>query len=507
MAKSNVLGTFIRNKRQDKGFLDVTSFARRLSRSVSYVSRVELGNSDGPSLKFLNEIAQVLEVDLKYLVELKELDNSSESAASESSARRIGSDEGIRLDEAVRRAVASSARLETNKGDGETVSHIETLGLRPDLDKLGKTHLDMAEKFLDRGMGEKCLEHLEHALGAYEQLGDGGGVALACFSIGRAHRRMAHDPSYEASARLNHLTAAHDWFGGGYAAFSENSALLSDELRGRMPECLSQWARTDEQIAMHIFQPEDTPGDGLNDDIRMQAYIKMRSATQTYYKETARTKREIALTQYEEWIEQLDTRIKDETDERARYALSKELASTYQRLGVLCRDLGCAEGSSAEIKNKYRQMGVSAFLAALQRQRILVLACPDSPELIQRSLDRLANTHADFGVSILLHGGSEEASALVAVREEAYWQFRVAQRLYAMLGFSSEDMRVDYVDSQLIGVEREQVLESEIVSRQNMERLLAQSDFGTSSHPAFGYPLTYHLGTDRAEEQPLLAGQ
>lgn len=496
MAKTNSLGNFIRNRRKEVGYPDLTSFARHLSCSVSYMSRIELGNSDGPSLKFLGEIAQALQVDVKRLVRMKEQDNESGQLVpvDDGGEGHDGASNGIYLEAVVRNAVSVLDPSSLNDLAETSLPDVERLDVQADLKALGKAHLDVAEKFLAQKLEVPAMEQMMHALKAYELLRDEGGIGFTCFNLGRAHRRLVNASAPSPSGRLHHLIEAGSWFRRANAALTNDPERLSDEHRERIAECTSQWARSDEQIASLFVNLINEIGDEFGDAV-VQAREGLRESARTLYLVRARAKRQTALAQSNAWIEQLNLRNNDikKVTGATRRKNTFLLAEAYQRLGVLHRDLAFVETDN-DVRSHIHWSGFLAFNEALQLRRTLVGDLYD-PVTTAQSLDRLANTHGDFGYSLMLHkGGTADAAT---VREEAYWQFKVARTLYGLLGMADDDPPVEFVDGHLSVIQREQGLDSDIISRRRIEELIARSDFGTKEKPAFGYPLLYCLDIEQ----------
>ena len=530
MTKSNILGTFIRNRRKEIGFPDVTSFARHLSRSISYVSRVEVGSSDGPSLKFLREVASALGVDVKHLLQMKEHDDShnrpkynSEQTTSigvASVERNSAAAENADLEVALHYALAAPdhfngqttdiGRVHASLPKANLVTGPDPLtsyptnhsGVHLALKTQAETHLEMAEKLHVQHLWKEAHEELLLSLSIFERLEDAAGVAFACFGLGRLHRRMVHALLLNAAERVAQMMEAEKYFARAYQAFTQASQEIPDEYCDRVPECLAQWARTDEQIAKHFNYIDTENIDDVSDSAVKEKRDGLKKATQEFYMARAYAKRNSALMKYRVYIADLSSKLGEKS--------TQLLAGTFHRLGVLCRDFSCSELKTSD-RIRFGKAGIQALEVSLQYRRETAISLQSyqgavrerqdglKPQDTQKQLDRLANSHADLGLSLLLYLGlrsaeNSEASYwkdVAAIQEEAYWQFKVARKLYSVMELESADPRVEYVDSHLIEIQKEQVQESDIVARQEIENQLAEAVFGTKEQPVYLYPLLY----------------
>ena len=477
----------------------VSGLARRLGCSVSYLSRVERGNADGPSLKFLQEVSQILKVDLKHLVQLKEQDGSSERAP-QGAGSSHGEEAGkSRLGSTTRHAI--TVLTEPLRGPlqpqerhpQEEALEGDRLGLRGDLDALAAAHVGVAEKFHDEGHAAESLVEQLRALAYFERLGNWGMAAFCCLNAGRTYRQMAYDLVAASDEQQSHLLEAQAWFERGYATFTEHVKMLSIEHLGRRTECLAQMARTDELIAGWL---ERSYEEQAVDFVPAEARDALKRALCAFYLERARVKREEALTQYEAWTALLRSA---EDDKRGGWENKQFLlGEAYHRIGIVYRDLAHCE-TDTKRRGKYQSECVATFINALEHRRALASAFPNDRRRTEKYLDRLANTHGEFGLSIQLQQDDKGVDK-AAMREEAYWQFRVAETLYGVLGLADADPRVEYISSHILGIQTEEVPQSEIISRRRVDELLAKCDFGSGEHPAFGYPMVYCLTGGKAAE-------
>ena len=500
MSKGNSLGNYIRNKRKEMDVPGgVSGLARRLHCSVSYLSRVERGNADGPSLKFLQEVSQVLKVEMKHLVQLKEQDSSSEGVHQGAGSSHGGEARKAPAGSTTRHAI--TVLTEPFRGHFQPQKRHpqeewlegDRIGLRADLDALAAAHVNVAEKLCGEGQAAEALDEQLKALAYFERLENWSMVAFCCLNAGRAYRQMSYDLVVAFEEQQSHLFEAQVWFERGYATFTEHVKDLSVEHLGRRTECLAQMARTDELLAVWLERTYEEPS---IDFVPAEAHDALKRVLCAFYLERARIKREEALTQYEAWT----TLLQSIEDDNAGGWENRQflLGEAYHRIGIVYRDLAHCEADIRR-RRKYQTECVAAFLKALQHRRTLASAFPKSREKTEKYLDRLANTHGEFGLSIQLQQDDKGVDK-AAMREEAYWQFRVAETLYAALGLADNDPRVEYVSSHVIGIQIEEVPQSEIISRRRIDDLLAQSDFGSGVHPAFEYPMVYCLTTGKAAE-------
>lgn len=493
MSKDNTLGNYIRNKRKEMDIPGgVSGLARRLGCSVSYLSRVERGNADGPSLKFLQGVSQILKVELKHLVQLKEKDSSSEGALPKAGSNYSAEAGKTRAGSTTHHAI--TVLTESQGGQHQPQERCQQeewlegdqSGLRADMDLLAAAHIIIGEKLQVIGQSLESLSEQLRALAYFERLGNWSMAAFCCLNAGRACRQMAYDLAAAHEEQHNHLIEAQAWFERGYATFTEHVKTLSIEHLGRRTECLAQMARTDELIAGWL---ERSYEEQAVDFVPAEACDALKKALCTFYLERARIKREEALTQYEAWIALLQST----EDDRSKGWENKQflLGDAYHRVGIVYRDLGHCE-TDTKRRQKYQSECVATFLNALKHRRALVSAFPNDRMSIHKCLDRLANTHGEFGLSIQLQQDDKGVNK-AAMREEAYWQFRVAETLYGLLGLADADPRVEYISSHILGIQIEEVPQSEIISRQHVDEFLARCDFGSGEHPAFGYPMTFRL--------------
>lgn len=498
MAKTNTLGNFIRNRRQELSILGgVSGLSRELGCSVGYLSRVERGNADGPSIKFLQEAAKVLKVDVKHLIQMKEQDGSAERDDKGNGTNMDGEQGKISAGSTMRQFAAVAAGHQKEQTLQSSQLDVDRLSLRADLDTLAKMHLGVAEKLLDKGYTAEALAEQRQALITFERLTDAAGIAFSCFNHGRVYRRLAFDQAASPVERIQFQQEAGDWFERSYTTFTENLDKLSEEYLGRRTECLVQWARTDELTGWLMAR--------LNDDDNgafpvLEAQTAMRSAVATFYSTRAREKRLEALSQYEAYISRLLAKDKEGADKKEGTDEWEHiiflLAETHHRIGVVCRDLAHVETNS-QLGSQYRSQGIDAFFKALEHRRELVKAFPGDQTRISKYLDRLANTHSEFGNSLQLQqddSGADEAD----MREEAYWQFKVAWKLYDILGMVSDEPSIEYVSDHILGIQQDEGRHSDIISRQRVEELLTASDFGTVKKPSFEYPMTARLDAKKA---------
>ncbi len=500
MSKGNALGNYIRNKRIETGTSGgVSGLARELGCSVSYLSRVERGNADGPSLKFLQEVSRILKVDLKHLVKLKEKDGSSEGTPQADGSSHGGEAGTTRAGSTTRQAITvltepqRGRRQPHKRPPQEEWLEGDRSGLRADLDSLAAAHVSMAQKFHDEGHAAESLDEQLRALEYFERLGNWSMIGFCCLSAGRAHRQMAYNPATAFKQQQGHLMEAEGWFERGYVTFTEHVKTLSLEHMGRRTECLAQRGRVNELIARQFQRSYE---DQVTDFVPAEARNALTKALCHFYLERARIMREEAITQYEAWIDRLQS-----TEDGGGEGWENRqflLGEAYHRVGIVYRDLAHSEADTKR-RGKYQSECVAAFLKALEHRRVLASAFPSDQKRTEKYLDRLANTHGEFGLSIQLQQDDKGVDK-AAMREEAYWQFRVAETLYAVLGLADDDPRVEYISSHVIGIQIEEVPQSEIIARRRVDDLLAESEFGSGQHPAFGYPLVYCLTGGKAAE-------
>ena len=168
------------------------------------------------------------------------------------------------------------------------------------------------------------------------------------------------------------------------------------------------------------------------------------------------------------------------------------LAETYHQVGILCRDRAHAEADPL-LRERHRADCIGAFLKALEYRRQLAKAFPGNQARTDKHLDRLANTHGEFGNSIQLQQSDPGVDG-AAMREEAYWQFKVAWKLYVTLGLGTDEPPMEYIGDHIVSIQHDEGRQSDIIARQRVEELLSEANFGTREQPAFEYPITYRLG-------------
>lgn len=525
MAESNFLGNFIKNRRKEKGFSNTTRLARRLGCSVGYLSRIERSAADGPSLKFMRELAQVLDVDVKDLVRLKEQDGRPEQlkASHNSTMQKEGdprksSYRGRMMGGDASHAMMPIIDYRTERTLLSKQLNLDRLGLRSDYKNLGLTLFDIAQKLLVatklpdaeeskseekpemRPLVAESLDVLALALALFERLNDFGGTAFTHFKVGRVHRSASFDTSLSTSEQLHHLREANYSFERAYAIFSEHLDELPDEYMERRPECAVQWARSDEEIAYLCSRSNMDQTDEF--DSKTEAGIKeeYQRVILAFYLDRAKAKREAAVEQYQEWIATLCGR--GEARDGNWEANMHRLAEAYHRLGVGCRDLAHAS-DDPQYSDRFYQKGIKAFHQALEHRKILALAFPDDPARTAEFLDRLANTHGQFGLSVQLQDNDSKATSEredAVLKEEAFWQFQVSERLYRLLELAEEDPRVENARQYLVSIHTEHGLDSDILARQEIEAKLEATEFGTKTHPKLQYSVVYVLKPERLDE-------
>lgn len=473
----NSFGTYIRSRRKALG-MTIADLAKRSEYSVGYISRLELGQADGPSSTALERLAQGLGCDVTVLLRLKDAGTQTPElpAGTKSDLEREMIEQFRTADDRVQRYLIEQAQLSQmllGRADGPPdARHLldrikpdagsnEKKDNKPDVlpssDKaLGarvfgastqqdESHLDrhllqLAGLYEDIGNDLLMLKHFSEAVDAYsnaenvyKRYEERGALARLHFFIGRTHRLRELQLLDNPSENVRWLQTAEYYFARADQEFKQVGVLaLTDAQRERYPENLADWSRAINRIGYWICTNEK---DLTVDD---RTYVRRSSRLR------AQVKLEEARKLTEEWIgELLHRSVACPTEAPARGKTEELLAEAYHRMAIIYQGEALLFQKIAEENSLGGQMtdpdgrnqasgihaGVHAFemsrenfRQAISRRKDFVRAASTSEEKGLR-LDRLANTHQNLGWTIQ-HCCAEEQQY-----EMAAWQYAVAHGL------------------------------------------------------------------------------
>jgi transcriptional regulator with XRE-family HTH domain len=522
LASENALGSFVRGRRQELR-LTLAALAKATGYSLGYLSRLELGQiPDGPSLACLERVAAALKLDLLTLTHLKDTPllsgRASEKTAAGPPATVILSEQEQEIlsvfrsaDEPAQQFLLGEIRLfqslwspagtpvggDLSRGFERTLERFQK-GRGEFLQRCGaiaRAYRDLGDQLMDFGRAAEALPVYQSAAAILELLlGPHPALALVQFRLGRVYLSLetklargdaALTVGHQARTghRACHLEDAARCFARASVGFRAREAPHrgitgdeEDELRGREPENLVQWA-----LAMN--QQADLMQTGPD---RQAVAAVFPVDMHPVYLQHAQARRQEAQALYGDWMEELQQR--PPSEER-----DQQLAEAHHRLGVLHRDMCLAVSEPAQRAEQYQGMR-TAFGQSLALRRRLAGATHDPEERV-RYLNRLANTHQEFGRALFLAG---EGTALY---EQVLWQYQVSRQLNTLYRSDYDPAQVRFLQQLAQMLEASVGEDTRVAARWHVTALLDQYDIPGLEYPLLGPEVKEPRGSDR----PVLA--
>lgn len=365
----NMLGSFIRSKRRTLK-LTLVKVADKLGCSVGFMSRMELGQvPGGPTLNFLERLADVLDLDIIKLVDLKQEDAKAVLKRSNQLDGSIASITELErqllvnfraTDDRLQHYLVEQAQLSRAMRNRAYRVPDVTSGLleaaddpiEPQLELLAHTYEALGDRLHTLQRLPEALEAYENAQTIYERIGRLASAGRTWFSKGRVTRELSRDADGDRPEEelRYHLATTDYYFSRADQLFQaalgqETEQPLLPEEKERIPENLMQWALNDIQTARLFMRNPKVPPETRANEFRL-------------HKNRAESKQQRAFDLYEKWSKELTASVEglDPLDVQSQFTKREMLAETYHRRASLHSNIASQEIRYASFLSESRSM-------------------------------------------------------------------------------------------------------------------------------------------------------
>ncbi len=533
LASRNLLGSFIRAKRRSLK-LTLVTVADSLGCSVGFLSRMELGQvPGGPTLNFLERLADVLEMDLIRLVDLKEEDAKATQERNDRLDGDLASMTELErqmlvnfraTDDRLQHYLVEQAQLSRAMGNRAYRVPDITAGLlnaaddpvKSQFEQLAGAYEALGNRLHTLQRLSEALEAFENAEKIYERTGRLAAAGRTWFFKGRVTRELSRDKDDNRSTDevRYHIATTDYYFSRADRLFqaaleqAHDQALLPEETE-RIPENLMLWALNDIQTA-RLFMRDAPP--------------ETRAETFRRHKEHASDKQQRARVLYEQWIAELTAHIEasNPLNTQSGFTQFELLAETYHRLASLHSNIAAQEirytailrenGSPSsedkdgpgtnfqegakrlenelamnrEAAHFHQEQYAALFRKAVEARRELARLAV-TQETRDRQLNKLANNHLSLAYAL------EHYSPQTVPYAEVLYQILLAELIDRMLPPEYDPGQRKSLLLLTASTEGDSDLTEEMrtVIRRQVEKKTATVDLGTRQQPLLIYDIEY----------------